>query len=124
MSNNKQVLSDLLARGYRETKSKTVNNLFDAQWSVYKRWDGKEVQECVCNENQPQINIYFQSFQYPTSDEFHESYVIEVTQENQLGWVTLKYYGISEDDIIEELQKYEQSLMNAWESTWDEKPNY
>lgn len=124
MSNNKQVLADLIAKGYRETKSRTVNTLFDAQWSVYKRWDGKEVQECVCNESQPQIGIYFQSFKYPTSDEVHENYVIEVTQENQLGWVTLKYYGISEDYIVEELQKYEQSLMNAWESTWDEKPNY
>ena len=39
-------------------------------------------------------------------------------QENNLGWIKFEYYGLSEEFLIENFDKIEESLIRAWESSW------
>ena len=45
---------------------------------------------------------------------------VEVVQENDLGWIDFKYYGVDEDYLIKNFDKIERSLIRAWEASWCE----
>lgn len=111
------VVAFLEADGF---KSSEVGIRYDiSDIAYYRRTKHSNTKECLCNDKTPQIGINGYSFKLPNSTRY--SYKIELVQENDLGWVNLSFYGLSEEQLIANLLKYEAALIRAWEATFDVK---
>lgn len=120
---NQQVRTALVKRGYSKYNSETTCRIMGCEWSTYRKWDGREVPDCLTNDKQPQLGILYHSFTNPHSGDVHESYAIEICNENDLGWAKLKFYGLSGEQLLEKLDDYENALIRMWEVSWNEKTN-
>ena len=87
-------------------------------WSMFRRTKVETSKECLCNDAPPQIGVYFYSIEL--QGRTHKSYKVEVVQENDLGWINFKYYGIDEEHLIKNFDEIERSLIRAWEASWSE----
>lgn len=105
------ILDFLVGKGYKKNTGFAIDKLYDSTWNAYRVYKG-ETKECVCNDKNPQFIVY--CYEY---DGKH-SYKIELCNENNLAWVNLNYYGLSEDDIIDNIDYYEKSLIRMWEASW------
>ena len=105
-------------QGFNPHNSKVTQKLTDCTWSMFRRTKVETDKECLCNDAPPQIGVYFYSVEL--QGRTHKSYRVEVVQENDLGWINFKYYGVNEDHLIENFDKIERSLIKAWESSWCE----
>lgn len=86
----------------------------DCTWSMFRRTKVETDKECLCNDKPPQIGVYFYSIEIHGIP--HKSYEVEVAQENDLGWIILKYYGVDEDHLINKFDEIERSLIRDLES--------
>lgn len=91
--------------------------LDDAEWVAYKRTEIK-TKYCECNDKPPQIAIVYHNLFL--GGKYRESYKVELIQENDLGWVDLSFYGLNENDILNNISEIEKRLIKAWEATWRE----
>lgn len=103
-------------QGFNTYNSGVVQRLTDCTWSMFRRTKIETSKECLTNDKPPQIGVYCYSVEI--NKNLHESYKVEVVQENNLGWVDFKYYGLSEEFIIENFDLIEESLIRAWEASW------
>lgn len=100
------------------------NSPFDTSlWTAYKIYDTKETRECVCNEKAPQINVLFyrhdmSKFSNYQGNDIREDVMIKIVNENDLGWQEFTTYGLSIENM-EDLDKYVESLIRAWEASWE-----
>ena len=105
-------------QGFNPYNSEVTQKLTDCTWSMFRRTKIETDKKCLCNDKSPQIGVYFYSFEI--QGRTHKSYQVEVVQENDLGWIKFEYYGVDEDYLIENFDKIEQSLIRAWEASWNE----
>lgn len=109
-----QVIDYLTQQGFKQ--SKTGIMIYDCDFTMYRRTTYSNTRECLCNNKLPQILV--KGYSCTVKDKTHFSYEIELCQENDLGWVNFNYYGISSEDLISKFDKYEESLIKAWESSF------
>ena len=105
-------------QGFNNYNSEVTQKLTDCTWSMFRKTKVETSKECLCNDTSPQIGVYFYSIEL--QGRTHKSYQVEVVQENDLGWIDFKYYGIDEEHLIENFDKIERSLIRAWEASWSE----
>lgn len=110
---NAKVKEHLLSLGY-EVGAEHTNKINGSVWNVYKRTDLPS-HKCITNDKEPQINVFRHHF--TNGDIDVESYEVELCQENELGWVTMKYYGLSGEDLLKHIDKYEASLVHSWNTS-------
>ena len=103
-------------QGFNPYNSDGVQRLTDCTWSMFRRTKIETSKECLTNDKPPQIGVYYYSVEI--NNNLHESYQVEVVQENNLGWIKFEYYGLSGEFLIENFDKIEESLIRAWESSW------
>lgn len=98
-------------------KSSTVGMRYDnSDIAYYRRTKHNNTKECLCNDKVPQIGIKGYSFNSPDRTKY--SYEIELIQENNLNWVNFSFYGLSEEQLISDLPRYEAALIRAWEASF------
>lgn len=109
-------IKDYLVKEQGFTIQKDFNKGLECTWSMFRRTKVETDKECLCNDKPPQIGVYFYSIEIHGMP--HKSYEVEVAQENDLGWIILKYYGVDEDHLINKFDEIERSLIRAWEASW------
>ena len=119
MKSQNKVKEHLISLGFNPYNSEVSKKLYDCEWSMYKRTKYKDVKECLTNDKPPQIGVYYYS--HKSGDILHESYAVELCQENDIGWVKFEYYGLSNEDILEKYEIIEKSLISSWEASWSDK---
>lgn len=105
----------LEADGFNIQRNSVQCKLDEAEWCAYRRVR-VSTKECLCNGKAPQLAIIHHSSYL--NGKTHKSYTIELVQESDLGWCNLSFYGLSEQEVICNLIKYELALVKAWESCW------
>ena len=103
-------------QGFNPYNSDGVQRLTDCTWSMFRRTKIETSKECLANDKPPQIGVYYYSVEI--NNNLHESYQVEVVQENNLGWIKFEYYGLRGEFLIENFDKIEESLIRAWEASW------
>ena len=119
MSTSNKIKEHLISLGFNPYNSEVAKKLYDCEWSMYKRTKYEDVKECLTNDKPPQIGVYYYSFKL--GDILHESYTVELCQENDIGWVKFEYYGLSSKDILDRYEMIEKSLIASWEASWSDK---
>ena len=119
MSTSNKVKEHLISLGFNLYNSEVSNKLYDCEWSMYKRTKYEDVKECLTNDKPPQIGVYYCRFNL--GDTLHESYTIELCQNNDIGWVKFEYYGLFSKDILDKYEMIEKSLIASWEASWRDK---
>lgn len=119
MSTSNKVKDCLISLGFNPYNSEVAKKLYDCEWSMYKRTNYKDSKQCLTNDKPPQIGVYYYSFNL--ADILHESYTVEICQENNIGWVKFEYYGLSNKDILDRYEMIEKSLIESWEASWSDK---
>ena len=105
-------------QGFNPYNSEATQKLTDCTWSMFRKTKVETDKECLCNDTPPQIGVYFYSIEL--QGVIHKSYQVEIVQENDLGWIDFKYYGVDEEHLIKNFDKIERSLIKAWEASWCE----
>ena len=105
-------------QGFNPYNSEVTQKLTDCTWSMFRKTKVETNKECLCNDTPPQIGVYFYSIEL--QGVIHKSYQVEVVQENDIGWINFKYYGVDEENLIKNFDKIERSLIRAWEASWCE----
>ena len=105
-------------QGFNNYNSEVTQKLTDCTWSMFRKTKVETDKECLCNDTPPQIGVYFYSIEL--QGVIHKSYQVEIVQENDLGWIDFKYYGVDEEHLIKNFDKIERSLIKAWEASWCE----
>ena len=93
-------------------------SLYDCDLFYYKRTTHNDTKYCICNDRVPQICV--KAYSCDVQGSTHTSYSIEICQENDLGWLNFNYYSLSEDDLINNFDKYESSLIKAWNASFED----
>ena len=106
-------------QGFNPYNSEVSKKLTGCTWSMFRRTKIETDKECLCNDKPPQIVVYFYSVEL--QGRTHESYQVEIVQKHDLGRINFKYYGVDEAHLIENFDKIERSLINAWEASWCEQ---
>lgn len=106
-------------KGFNSYDSESSKKLNGCTWSTYRRTTFENAKECLCNDRVPQIGVYYYNMNLPDGS-YAESYKIEIVNENDLGWFNLDYYGLSFEQLKNDFDKYEASLIRAWEAAWNE----
>lgn len=119
MKSQTKVKEYLILLGFTPYNSEVSKKLHDCEWSMYKRTKYEGVKECLTNDKSPQIGVYYYSFKLV--DILHESYNVELCQENDIGWVKFEYYGLSSKDILDRYEMIEKSLIASWGASWSDK---
>ena len=113
--NSMNIEQYLDADGFNIQRNSVQCKLDEAEWCAYRRVR-VSTKECLCNGKAPQLAIIHHSSYL--NGKTHKSYTIELVQESDLGWCNLSFYGLSEQEVIFNLSKYESALVKAWESCW------
>ena len=116
MKSQTKVKEHLISLGFNPYNSEVAKKIYDCKWSMYKRTNYEDSKQCLTNYKPPQIGVYYYSFNL--GDTLHESYTVELCQENDIGWVKFEYYGLSNEDILEKYEMIEKSLIASWEASW------
>lgn len=116
MNTPNKVKDYLISLGFNPNNSEVAKKLYDCEWSMYKRTKYEDSKQCLTNDKPPQIGVYYYSFNL--GDILHESYKVEICQENDISWVKFEYYGLSREDILERYEMIENSLIASWEASW------
>lgn len=75
--------------------------------------DGFSSSLCQCNGK---LLINVKRFEYTINGVKTNSCEIAIIHENQYGtWCDLKIYSLNEDDLMENIEKYESKLIAMWE---------
>ena len=119
MSTLNKVKDYLISLGFNPYNSEVAKKLYDCEWSMYKRTNYDGSKQCLTNDKPPQIGVYYRSFNLGNT--LHESYTVELCQENDIGWVKFEYYGLSSKDILDGYEMIEKSLIASWEASWSNK---
>lgn len=107
-------MKTLTTNGYKEWDKET--DQFDTTTKYQKRVDTLDQYEhyplCYCNDKLF-INVTYYDFLYNGTKS--KSYTMSLTHENQDGdWCDLKIYGLTEEKITANLEKYERKLLDMW----------
>ena len=93
-------------------------SLYDCDLFYYKRTTHNDTKYCICNDRVPQICV--KAYSCDVQGSTHTSYSIEICQENDLGWIKFDYYCIKEDQLINNFNQYEDSLIKAWNASFED----
>ena len=105
-------------QGFNVCESSTINSTKGCSWSLYRRTNINTDKFCLTNDNKPQIGIYY--YEFEVGGHIHTSYEVEIVQENNISWINFSCYGLSETDMLNNFDRIEQSLIRAWEASWEE----
>lgn len=111
---HQQVIEYLTQQGFKQSQAGFI--LHDCDFIMYRRTTFSNTRYCLCNDKVPQILV--KGYSCTLKDKTHFSYEIELCQENDLGWVNFNYYGISLEDLISKLDRYEEYLIKSWEASF------
>lgn len=113
---HQKVIEFLESNGF--TSSKSGLSIYDCDLFYCKRTVYDTARLCECNDKTPQLCV--KAYSADVRGEQHTSYSIEICQENDLGWLNFNYYSLSEDDLINNFDKYETSLIKAWNASFED----
>lgn len=111
---HQNVIDFLEKAGFKPSTSSLSS--YDCDVFYYKRTKYKYTKDCVCNDRVPQICV--KAYSYDVQGKTCTSYSVEICQENDLGWIKFDYYGIKEDQLINDFDQYEESLIKSWEASF------
>ena len=111
---HQNVIEFLEKEGFKPSTSGL--SLYECDLFYYKRTKHEDTKECVCNDKVPQICV--KAYSYDAQGRTCASYGIELCQENDLGWIKFDYYGIKEEQLINNFDQYEESLIKSWEASF------
>lgn len=113
---HQKVIEFLESNGF--TSSESGLAIYDCDLFYCKRTVYDTARLCECNDKTPQLCV--KAYSADVRGEQHTSYSIEICQENDLGWLNFDYYCLSEDDLINNFDKYETSLIRAWNASFED----
>ena len=111
---HQNVIEFLEKEGFKPSTSGL--SLYDCDLFYYKRTKYDDTKDCVCNDGVPQICV--KAYSCDVQGRTCTSYSIEICQENDLGWIKFDYYGIKEEQLINNFDQYEESLIKSWEASF------
>ena len=104
-------------QGFNVCERNAINSTKGCTWCTYRRTTKETDKLCLTNDNKPQIGVYY--YEIEVSGHTHTSYEVEIVQENDISWINFSCYGLSESDMLLNFDKIEQSLIRAWEASWE-----
>ena len=104
-------------QGFNVGQSNAITSTKGCTWCMYRRTTKETNKLCLTNDNKPQIGVFY--YEVEVNGHVHTSYEVEIVQENNLSWINFSYYGLSESDMLLNFDKIEQSLIQAWEASWE-----
>lgn len=105
----------LISKGFKiSTESCALQFNEFAEYVAFSRIESDIL--CICNDKPPQIMVTH-NFGEVCGHKV-DSYDIELVQENNLGWLKIQYYGLSEEQLKNNLDKTLASMKAAWEGSW------
>lgn len=110
----------LLANGYKEYPSIQYFPGGKDSKLFCKRVNTKF--ECTCNKKSVQFCIDYSVFLLPQKDVLKHLSINITACDNTDKWFSLKCYGISQEELMKNLNQIEDKLVKAWEAI-NEKTN-
>ena len=117
MTHTNETIEQLITMGF--TLSKNHIDANETTTILYKRTSFDDSKMCICNQKVPQIVIKCHRWDDTSNSKTFESYAIELCQESNLGWCNLEFYGLSGETLLQNYDKYEKALIDAWEACWE-----
>jgi hypothetical protein len=106
-----KIIELIKSKGYKEFKS----GLYADRLCFQRRVESEVV--CECNDR-----LHINIFCHPKDNILHlvpnanDSYEMQIVAENKSVWYDLKAYGLSEDDISENIETLENNLIKMFNS--------
>lgn len=72
-----------------------------------------EVRACETNDTK-RLQLVIHPYQYPINGDLYSSVELQVTGEYNKVWYQLRAYSLSPDEVTEQLDTIELSLVKAW----------
>ncbi|MNQ49292.1 hypothetical protein D3C85_631990 [compost metagenome] len=104
----------LIDNGYKNYQTETDSLGTVEKWQ--KRVDTKpefsRYPLCHCNDK---LFLNIEGYDYTIGEVKYHSYSIFLVHENKHGeWCDLKIYSISEEELVDNLKRYELQLLDMW----------
>ena len=104
---------NLESKGYKLYKTEEFMNSGTSQF-YQRKVDTSGLRIPLCNLNEA-LFLNITKYDYYVTSDFHLSYEISLTHENQFGaWCDLKIYSISDKMLEDNLAHYENQLLRMW----------